>query len=332
MEDTYFKHYESLEIQSKMIGDRIRTNSYKSAIFKNLENIRDKVVLDVGAGTGILSLFCAQAGAKRVYAIEASNMAEHARIFIKDNSYDQVVTVIEDKVENIKLPEKVDVIVSEWMGITLLVENMLPSVLFARDNFLKTGGLILPEVAEMYIAPISHSYVNDNKQYWDDLSDTYGLKLKSLEKEVFAHYTKFIKVKVANKEDILSDASKLVTFDLNKMKSSELDKINSQFDCLCYGHNSLDGFVIWFDVHFPGDVSLSTSPYEEPTHWLQTILPLSNSLNVEQGTRISGLLTISRFGHGLRENSFKLDYKLNDDDFMNQIFVSTISKTSGGNR
>jgi protein arginine N-methyltransferase 1 len=65
-----------------------------------------KVVLDVGAGSGILAIWSAQAGAKKVYAVEATKMSEHARALVKANNLEQVVEVIEGSVEDITLPEK----------------------------------------------------------------------------------------------------------------------------------------------------------------------------------------------------------------------------------
>ena len=73
--------------------------------------------MDVGAGTGILSIFAAKAGAKHVYAVEYANIAYHAIKIIKDNGLEDKITVIKGKIEEIQLPvEKVDIIISEWMG------------------------------------------------------------------------------------------------------------------------------------------------------------------------------------------------------------------------
>lgn len=75
-----------------------------------------QVCLDVGAGSGILSFFASEAGAAKVYAVEASNMAEHAQRLIETNKRGNVITVIAGKIEEIELPELVDIIISEPMG------------------------------------------------------------------------------------------------------------------------------------------------------------------------------------------------------------------------
>ena len=77
--DYYFDSYAHYGIHQEMISDKVRTDSYRDAIMKHPHLIKDKVVLDVGCGTGILSMFAAKAGAKHVYAIECSGMlAERA--------------------------------------------------------------------------------------------------------------------------------------------------------------------------------------------------------------------------------------------------------------
>jgi len=77
-----------------MLQDEVRTSTYHDAIFKNSHCFKDKVVMDVGCGSGILSLFAAQAGAKKVYAVEASNMAESARELVKGNKMEHIIEVI----------------------------------------------------------------------------------------------------------------------------------------------------------------------------------------------------------------------------------------------
>jgi len=68
---------------------------------KNAIDFKDKIVMDVGCGSGILSIFAAQAGAKKVFAIEASDMADSAIILIKHNKLDHIITVIKAKIEDI---------------------------------------------------------------------------------------------------------------------------------------------------------------------------------------------------------------------------------------
>lgn len=72
--------YGYLSQQQNMMQDYIRTSTYQRAMLENSADFIDKVVLDVGAGSGILSFFAIQAGAAKVYAVEASNMAAHCEV------------------------------------------------------------------------------------------------------------------------------------------------------------------------------------------------------------------------------------------------------------
>ena len=78
-----------------MINDKVRTASYAKFILSNPEVFRDAIVMDVGCGTGILSLFAAKAGAKRVFAIDASDIAEKAKQIVTANELDNVITYVD---------------------------------------------------------------------------------------------------------------------------------------------------------------------------------------------------------------------------------------------
>ena len=162
-EDLYFDSYARTSIHKTMIQDSVRTNAYKNAILHNKHLFKDKVVMDVGCGTGILSMFAAKAGARRVIGVEKTDFAILARKVVMDNNLHRVVTILYGKVEEVELPDdvdKVDVIVSEWMGYCLFYESMLPSVLFARDKWLVKDGVIFPDIVRLYLIGIKVSQVN----------------------------------------------------------------------------------------------------------------------------------------------------------------------------
>lgn len=152
--DYYFRSYSSVGIHEEMLRDKIRTNAYREAILRNKHLFKNKVVLDVGCGTGILSLFAASAGAKRVFAVDMASITNQAEQIVQENGFSDVITVINGKIEDLSLPvETVDIIISEWMGYCLIYESMMDSVLFARDKWLRKDGkgMIFPDRAIMYL-------------------------------------------------------------------------------------------------------------------------------------------------------------------------------------
>ena len=125
-------------------------------------------------------MFAARAGAKHVYAIENAEIAHFAKEIIKRNGFENKITVIKGKVEEITLPvDQVDIIISEWMGYFLLYESMLDCVLFARDKWLnKQTGKMLPDRAQVYVAAIEDAdFKNDKINFWKSV---YGIDMSCL--------------------------------------------------------------------------------------------------------------------------------------------------------
>merc|ERR1711865_866055 len=85
--DYYADSYAHFGIHEEMLKDTVRTETYMHAIMKNRHLFKDKVVLDVGCGTGVLSMFAAQAGAKMVYSVDMSGIIEQAKKIVKANGF-----------------------------------------------------------------------------------------------------------------------------------------------------------------------------------------------------------------------------------------------------
>ncbi|XP_064433615.1 protein arginine N-methyltransferase 2 isoform X5 [Mirounga angustirostris] len=190
-DEEYFGSYGTLKLHLEMLADQPRTTKYHNVILQNKESLKDKVILDVGCGTGIISLFCAHyAQPKAVYAVEASEMAQHTGQLVMQNGFADIITVFQQKVEDVVLPEKVDVLVSEWMGTCLLkmeedrlfpahlFEFMIESILYARDVWLKEDGVIWPTTAALHLVPCSADRDYRSKVlFWDN---AYEFNLSAL--------------------------------------------------------------------------------------------------------------------------------------------------------
>ena len=144
--------------------------------------IQGKTVMDVGCGSGILSLFCARAGAKHVLAIDASDVADRASANVEENGFGHVVRVFKGKIEALDddlraWAGQVDLLVSEWMGYFLLYESMLPSVLYARDRYLRREGILAPSHCRMLLAAATDcSALCERTRFWRNV---YGFRMPS---------------------------------------------------------------------------------------------------------------------------------------------------------
>ncbi|KAK2587404.1 hypothetical protein KPH14_003119 [Odynerus spinipes] len=305
--DQYFKSYEELDVHRLMLNDTTRTLAYKEAIFNCADKFEDKVVLDVGAGTGILSIFCAQAGAKKVYAVEASELAKIAEEVVIENNLERVIKVIHSRVEDLDPNEigKVDIIVSEWMGFYLVHEGMLESVLFARDRFLNEEGILFPSTAILYASPCQ---LPSMFQFWNDVC---GVNMKCIGE----HYrkTKSAKPEIAlvNQDDLLADKKVIAWLDLHCVSLEEINTLgNEEYVSVCNKEGTIQGICIWFSVIFPDSSELSTGPQDKPTHWKQTIIVLPVDVKIEVDEPVAFNLKLKR--NSSKERNYNIELTLLD--------------------
>ncbi|XP_036094000.1 protein arginine N-methyltransferase 2 isoform X2 [Rousettus aegyptiacus] len=222
-DEEYFGSYGTLKLHLEMLTDQPRTTKYHHVILQNRESLRGKVILDVGCGTGIISLFCAHhAQPKAVYAVEASEMAQHTGQLVVQNGFADIITVFQQKVEDVVLPEKVDVLVSEWMGTCLLFEFMIESILYARDAWLKEDGAIWPTTAALHLVPCSADKDYRSKVlFWDNAYEFNLSALKSLAIKEFFSKPKYNHI--LKPEDCLSEPCTILQLDMRTVQIADLE-------------------------------------------------------------------------------------------------------------
>lgn len=335
----YFHSYAHLGIHQEMIKDHVRTETYREAIMRHQSFIAGKVVVDVGCGTGILSIFCAQAGAKRVYAVDASDIALQANEVVKANNLSDVVIVLHGRVEDVEIDEEVDVIISEWMGYMLLYESMLGSVITARDRWLKPGGLILPSSATLYIAPVTHTdRYSDSVDFWRNV---YGIDMSAMLSLAKQCAFEEPAVETITGENVLTWPHVVKYIDSYSVTINELETVTSKFKFNSMMRAPLHGFAFWFDVEFnvptiaptnnhsstlvienhqvngslrkkranPSEaLVLSTAPEDPPTHWQQTLVYFYDPIELEQDQVIDGLVTLTQSKENARFMNIHLEY------------------------
>ncbi|XP_046662593.1 protein arginine N-methyltransferase 6 [Homalodisca vitripennis] len=289
----YFSSYGDLKVHELMLKDKVRTEFYKNVIFSNKEIFQDKIVMDVGTGTGILSIFCAQAGAKKVYAIEKSEIAKLAADIVKENNLTDIIEVIQEQVENVVLPCKVDVMISEWMGFYLLHEGMLDSILAARDKHLKEGGKMFPYKCIIYSAPCQ---LPGYFQLWDNFN---GVKMSTLGQALRKGCQGEPQITRIASSDLLSDGKEVAILDLYRTTCDELNKISVKQFVAVSKRGDYQGICLWFTVEFPSvegkeNMVLSTSPMSQKTHWKQTVIVLPVHVEVEENDPVAWELILER--------------------------------------
>jgi len=288
----YFQFYGYLSQQQNMMQDFIRTSTYQRAILDNPTDFTGKVVLDVGAGSGILSFFAYQSGAARVYAVEASSIAVQAAKLVAANDADDVIKVISGKIEEISLPEQVDIIISEPMGYMLLNERMLETFLHAK-KFLKPNGKMFPSRGDLHVAPFTDEALfmeQFNKVNFWQQEFFHGVNLSSLREPAMEEY---FRQPVVDTFDIsiCTAKSQRHVIDFQTADETELHRIEIPLEFHMLSSGTVHGLAFWFDVAFIGTnttVWLSTGPTQPLTHWYQVRCMLSKPIFAKQGQLLTG--------------------------------------------
>ena len=305
--DYYFNSYSSYYIHEQMLKDRKRTQTYQDAILNNPDVFKDKIVLDIGCGTGILSIFAAKAGAKHVYGIEFADIADYANEIIKINKLSDKITILKSKVEEVNLPvEKVDIIISEWMGYFLLYESMLDTVLYARDKWLQKDGYMLPDHATITLAGIEDTeYKSTKVNFWEDV---YGVDMSCFKNAVIGEPI----IDVCPQKLINSSSCRILDIDLYTVKKEELN-FSSKYEITFTRNDRFSGLVAWFDTGFTKltkPYNLTTSPYKKSTHWSQTIFYTKNDLKVNQGDKVTGSIAVKKAKINFRQLDIKISFNV----------------------
>jgi hypothetical protein len=381
VDEQYVAGYDDVAVHRVMLADAPRMAFYASAIAA--AGVSGQVVVDCGAGSGVLSLLALRCGARAVTAIEASpgisdmiattlrrNAASIARTVRESSngSGPSAAAVSADDIErrlsvHFGLAEDFpaadfirDVavaaagsssttvfLVSEWMGFFLLHEAMLNSVVLLRDRLRAAASAnrgaaaapvdvrLIPDTAAIWCAPfdLSRHRAAANRGAWQFLGFDFSALGDAETASVFSTDRNPV-IAVVRPESLLCRPQRAVSLDLSSITVAELERVC--FDVrFAFPHAAagaavasaadaavepatLHGFVLWFSVAARaadgagGGVELSTSPMDEPTHWKQTVVMLSDE-GVPVADLDGGAVT-AKFALTRHERCYEIDVEL----------------------
>jgi len=303
--DYYFDSYAHFGIHEEMLKDEVRTLTYRNSMWHNKHLFKGKVVLDVGCGTGILSMFAAKAGAAKVIGVDMSSIVDHAKQIVKDNGLSDTVTIIRGKVEEIELPagvDKVDIIISEWMGYCLFYESMLDTVLYARDKWLAEGGLMFPDKATLYVCGIEDRQYKDDKIAWWD--DVYGFDMSCIRKVALTEPL----VDSVDRNQVVTNSCLIKEIDIQTCTKEDIP-FTSPFHIQLKRNDYCQALVTFFNIEFSKchkRVGFSTAPEAPYTHWKQTVFYLDDYLTCKKGEEVTGVFQMKPNTRNVRDLDFEI--------------------------
>lgn len=269
--------YQSVVNQLQMALNGVRNEAYLAAL-KDLVT-PDTVVLDLGAGLGTLGLMAAKLGAKHVYMVEPEAVIKLIPKIAQDNGIADKVTCIQGRIEDVILPEKVDIIISVFTGNFLLEEDLLPSLYFARDHYLKDNGILLPNAAEMWVVPISDEHYYQ-RQIGRVSEPHHGLDFSSLHPYLSNGYKR---VNSFNKEHYLCAPKRLKRIEFSE---SSVSQCQDSIEFVVKNSAQCHGFIGWLDIDL-GKKTLSSAPHSPKTHWSPLFFPCDSAIAIENGERVT---------------------------------------------
>ncbi|CAD8177667.1 unnamed protein product [Paramecium octaurelia] len=267
----------------EIFNDRDRIEPFVKAITRNKHLFKDKIVLDLNAGMGLLSVLASQSGAKQVYAMKANCYAAE---IVKQNNIQNVI-LKKENIKDVDLNCKVDIIISAWMGNMLFYGGCIQEVIYARDKYLNKNGFIMPDKGQLYLQSIEDSqYRNQKMNFWNSV---YGVNMKWMKQWVAREPL----IESIKDDQLNSDEQLIYEVDLQTCKLEDLS-FSNQYQVKIKRQDYATGVIVWMKysftyTHLP--IHVVMGPTKSP-FWKPVILYFKEELAVNKGDKLQGSLAV----------------------------------------
>lgn len=289
-----YADYVALTYHASLIADELRVQAFQAAV-ESVARPGD-VVADVGCGTGILTLFACRAGARQVYAIDDGPIIELAKLILHRNGYADRVTFINRPSRQVRLPEPVDVVISETIGNYGAEERILPTLWDACRRWLKPGGRIIPQTLELYCAPITWPEAEPALTVWR--RPVCGFDFSSgLAFAVNQQYARRLRP-----EHLLAEGQCYCRLDTSAeaLSGATPPRVAGTATFRVRRSGVMHGVGGWFKAALTASVGVTNDPGGKPTSWGHLCLPIAEPQSVAEGDEVEVRLTAIGGGGLLR--------------------------------
>ena len=269
-----------------VIASTVRTHASREALRRAVKP--GSVVLDIGTGTGILAFFACQSGARKVYAIEASDVIEVARETAELNGLADRIEFIQDLSTQVTLPEQVDVIVSDLHSVLPMHETSIASIIDARRRFLAPNGNIIPLYENLWAAVVSDpDFYQSFVGAW--ANEIHGLNMQNIAQRV----TNTWRRRNTALEELVTEPQRWAALDYTQIEDANVaGNLTWNISKQCLAH----GLSVWFDSTLIDGTCFSSAPGRPSVIYGQGFFPWPEPVSLNPGDVVATTLRAAVVG------------------------------------
>ena len=273
---------------ARMLHDDRRTNDYIAALRDAVRP--NDIVLDIGTGSGVLAIAAARAGARHVYAVEASDIADVAARVFAANGVQQRVTLMRGWSREIELPERADVLVAEVIGNEPFEEEILETTLDARRRLLKPHARLIPHTLGLVARPLllpdpearQRAIGRRAVERWRRL---YGIDFQPLlDAAVLGPVNNPTEAEVLADWVPVGPGVTLATVELGRYERATVD---ASAELTVAPTGQVNAIAVTFEAHLYGTIVHTLDPWQWPSSsWATSVWVLPDAVEIAAGNTL----------------------------------------------
>src|SRR2546422_8782885 len=272
-----------LDEHRQYLADAVRVSAFRQAIDEVVTP--GDVVLDLGAGTGILGLMACRAGAKRVYAVDEGPIIGLAREIAWANGFQDRITHIKGLSTRVELPERVDVVLADQVGRFGLESGILEYFADARARFLKPDGVMIPGEIGLVVAPVECGELFGQVDFWGRTPAGYDFRPALGIAANPGYPARF------DPAHLLGAPARAISLRLSTVSTAAALSAEVVLEAARPG--TLHGIGGWFEAQLSPGVTLTNSPLAaRPIFRRQVFFPIARPVALEEHDQIRVRLRI----------------------------------------
>lgn len=258
-----------------MFADAVRTRAFLDAIAHAVRP--GDVVVEIGTGVGYFAVAAARAGARRVYAIELSDVADVAREVVADNGFADVVDVIHGDAAVVSLPERATLLIEDLRGVLPTFGRRIPLLVDARARHLAPDARFLATRETLWAVPVVAPAADPAAPALGDAP--HGIIRTAVARRLRDDWRR---VRLAAR-DQLAEPARLAAVDLARVESPDVD---GEAAWTIARDGRVEGIAVWFDADFQGGARIENAPAAPRALYGQAFFPLTQAIAARAGDRL----------------------------------------------